>query len=322
MQDTIDEALAPINESINKAKVYSPDNMINNDVVERTIYSDNNVVSKVDHGNGVATMSGAFYKKQNEFGGELLKIGSSTIADIAYEAADVFTDANESFNNLLLQTHPLIGYTAYQVKNVYENKMDAFQPQTDLGKTVRDIASELSIMGLNLVAFKKIRFLQGVPKYGQKAKKYFMNLAKSALRWGTAEGIAAGIARDNESEPFALMLTDITGITDKEDLKNIRLLYQDALKNGDDFNDFRLRGIKALDGLATGATIEVLMTVLGSTFKAHQALFGTSLGTTGSVIAAGTAEQQKTKDTLIDYNNDQIIKKLFHDDLTIGPYDD
>ena len=108
MQDTIDEALAPINESIKKAKVYSPDNMLNNDVVERTIDEDNNVVSKVDHGNGVATMSGAFYKKQNDFGAELLKVGSSTIADIAYEAADVFTDLNESFNNFLLQTLSLI----------------------------------------------------------------------------------------------------------------------------------------------------------------------------------------------------------------------
>ena len=45
-------------------------------------------------------------------------------------------------------------------------------------------------------------------------KEKFQNLASSALRWGTAEAIAAGIARDNESEPFTLMLTDLAGLTD------------------------------------------------------------------------------------------------------------
>lgn len=319
MEDTLDNALAPIEESINKAKTYSADSMVNNDVAELKM-RDGDIVHQVDHGNGVAT-----------FRTESKRVAQTLFQDLGYEVSDFMTDAAEGMGyeptfaeDVTEKIGPIEAITigAFEAKKYFENKMHDMHPQTELGKNVRDIGTELMILFGTVYGLGKFKALQGVPKYGQKAKKYFTNLAKSAMRWGFAEGVAAGIARDNESEPFALMITDITGITDKEDLQHIRLMYQDALNNGDDYNNFRLRAVKALDGLATGIAIESLLTVLGSTYKAHQALMGTNLATSGSVGAAVTAEQLTTQEGLIDINNDKLIQQLFPQDLRIDPFDE
>lgn len=311
MEDTVDNALAPVEKSMQEAELYSPDNPNSTAIVQRKLDADGNIINEVDHGNGVKSIAT-----------EAARVAVSTVADVAYEGADLFTDINEGTDNLLVKMHPLLAYTAYKAKDVYENKQDflgfKFQPKTKTGKAIRDIGSELLLMFGGLQLMKANRFLQGVPKYGQKAKKYFHNLAKASMRWGIAEGTAAGIARDNESEPFALMLTDITGITDETQMQNVRELYQDALSNGDDFNDFRLRAVKSLDGFATAATLEVLMTVLGSTFKAHRAFLGTGVGTSAAVGASITAEQLQTQNQLTDINNDRIINEQFKD-LMMGP---
>ena len=56
MEDTIDNALAPIEASIEKAKIYSPDNLTNTDVAQKKLDKDGNIIVEVDHGNGVATI--------------------------------------------------------------------------------------------------------------------------------------------------------------------------------------------------------------------------------------------------------------------------
>ena len=113
------------------------------------------------------------------------------------------------------------------------------------------------------------------------------------------------------------MLTDLAGLTDSSDFEEIRLMYQEALKNGDDFEDFRIRAVKAADGFLTGVAFETVMSILGTTYKAHKAALGVGLGG----VAAGT-EASITTDQLQDQHNDKLIKQLFSEDLTIGPYND
>ena len=84
------------------------------------------------------------------------------------------------------------------------------------------------------------------------------------------------------------MLTDLAGLTDSSDFEEIRLMYQEALRNGDDFEDFRIRAVKAADGL-TGVVFETVMSILGTTYKAHQAALGVSPGVPAAAgVAAGT----------------------------------
>ena len=326
MEDTIDNALAPIEASIEKAKIYSPDNLTNTDVAQKKLDKDGNIIVEVDHGNGVATI-----------GTEAKRVAKSYAQDVLYEFSELYLDVAEGFgydpndtpgvdiglNQNRVGPLEMLAIGADKYKYYYENKMHHLHPQTEGGKAVRDIATELTILfATALGPLKKIKAMQGVPQYGQKAKKYFKNLASSALRWGTAEAIAAGIARDNESEPFTLMLTDLAGLTDSSDFEEIRLMYQEALRNGDDFEDFRIRAVKAADGFLTGVVFETVMSILGTTYKAHQAALGVGPQTPAAVGVAAGAEASITADQLQDQHNDKLIKQLFSEDLTIGPYND
>ena len=109
MEDTLDNALAPIEESINKAKTYSADSMVNNDVAELKM-RDGDIVHQVDHGNGVAT-----------FRTESKRVAQTLFQDLGYEVSDFMTDAAEG-----------MGYVGFgQASNQYN-----FAPKAQLTATI------------------------------------------------------------------------------------------------------------------------------------------------------------------------------------------
>ena len=86
MEDTIDNALAPIEASIEKAKIYSPDNLTNTDVAQKKLDKDGNIIVEVDHGNGVATKAT-----------EAKRVAKSYAQDVLYEFSELYLDVAEGF---------------------------------------------------------------------------------------------------------------------------------------------------------------------------------------------------------------------------------
>ena len=332
MDNTLDSVLNPINESIAKSQSYSPDNL--NEPLESTTHvEDGKVVEKIDFGNGVIKED---VKSQPTFLSETSRVMMSVLPDIANEFKGVYMDlGGKTYYDLTEDTygddatlkqlqfqHPFFSVQMQQLSNlnrmsktdsIKENPNNSFSPQTETGKAVRDIASELSIMAVNNLWLKKIKLLSGIPKYKQKFKTYFKNLAQSSLRWGFAEGGAAFVAR-NDTEPFVLMITDLLGITDDNDLNTIRQTYHQALTANEDESKLKLRLIRATDGFLSGAAFEILFSILGTTYKFHRNLLaplGFSTGQAASVgVAYGTMQSEDQK-TIVNENNKKLIQEQF-----------
>ena len=262
MEDTLENTLLPIYESMDKAKNYSFDNP-NSPAPEE--YYDANTKStkqKIDFGNGVIDIQTV---AEPTFGSEAVKVGQSVLFDIGDEIGTAYQDIDESTNFMLTQTHPLLGMTVYRSVDYFRKVKNKFAPQTDTGRLVRDVASEISIMIVNNALLKKIKPLSGIAKNSQKFKTYFKNIGSSALRWGIAESVAAGIAR-NDEKPFVLMISDLTGITDENDLTQIRDIFQQGVATQEPWDKIQKRLLFAADGFATGSAFEAIMPMLFSLY--------------------------------------------------------
>lgn len=262
MEDTLENTLLPIYESMDKAKNYSFDNP-NSPAPEE--YYDANTKStkqKIDFGNGVIDIQTV---AEPTFGSEAVKVGQSVLFDIGDEIGTAYQDIDESTNFMLTKTHPLLGMTVYRSVDYFRKVKNKFEPQTETGRNVRDVASELSIMVVNNALLKKIKPLSGIAKNSQKFATYFKNVASSALRWGVAEGTAAAIAR-NEEKPFVLMISDLTGITDENDLTEIREIFQQGVAAQEPWDKIQKRLLFAADGFATGSAFEAIMPMLFSLY--------------------------------------------------------
>lgn len=305
MDETVESVLFNTYNSIDNAKNYSPDSP--NSPASEQVYDKNtkSIVEQVDHGNGVVTKETV---AQPTWYGETARVGVSLGFDIVDETGDVYADLDSATNHLLTKTHPILGYSIYKSQDFIKRTKNRFDPKTETGIAVRDMASEISLMIANNTLLKKIKFLSGVPKYGQKFYTYAKNIAVSAFRWGVAEGTAAFVARD-ESEPFVLMITDLTGVTDENDLTQIRNIFKQGVNGNEPWDQVQKRLIFAADGFATGVAFETVLPILRTVYGSI----------TGLAATKGFVEDQVQKETLQDMQNvdiENIIDALSDDTLT------
>lgn len=298
MEESLENTLFPIYESMNKAKNYSADDPNSPAPVE---YYDANTKSTkqiIDFGNGVTDVQTV---AEPTFGSEAVKVGQSVMFDIGDEIGTAYQDIDESTNFMLTATHPLLGMTVYKSLDYFRAKKNKFEPQTDTGRVVRDLASEIGLMVTNNFLLKKVKFLSG-------SASYLKNMAVSALRWGVAEGTAAAIAR-NDEKPFVLMITDLTGLTDENDLTKIREIFQQGVATKEPWERVQKRLLFAADGFATGVAFEPLLPILRTVYGS----------VTGIALTKGFVEDPVEKETLEKMQNvdiENIIDALSDDTLT------
>jgi len=305
MDESVDSVLFNTYNSIEKAQSYSPDNL--NSPASEQVYDNDtkSIVEQVDHGNGVVTKETV---AQPTWYGETARVGASLGFDIIDEFGDVYADFDSATNHMLTKTHPILGYTVYKNQDFIKRTKSIFEPKTETGVVIRDVASEISIMIANNLLFKKIKLLSGVPKYGQKFYTYTKNIAQSALRWGAAEGTAAFVARDDEN-PFVLMMTDLTGITDENDLTEIRNIFKQGVNSNEPWDKVQKRLVFAADGFATGVAFETILPILRTVYGSI----------TGLSVTKGFVEDPVEKETLQKIQNadvENIIDALNEDTLT------
>ena len=290
---TIDHYLGPIEESERLARTWSPDDLTREETPV-TKFRDDDFRQEVDFGNNVKLVFS-----------EAGRVLASTGLDIVDEFAELTDEIDNSMNGMLSKTNPILFNMQKKSNEYLQSKTQFLQPKTDIGIAVRDLASELTLLIANEALLKKVKFFQGVPKHTQKFAQYMKNLSKSALRWGTAEAGAAFVARENEGEPFTLMLSDLTGITDENDLKYIRDTFQEGMRSDDSLKDLEVRMYQAMDGMILGTTFESVFAPLSSLYKIGKPLVNTiALGGAASIAPA---EQLKIIQNLDLTNNTSTV---------------
>jgi hypothetical protein len=301
MDNTLENALQPIYDSIEKANTYSPDNP--NSPLP-TEYYDNATKSKkqqINFGNGVMLEQTV---AAPTFASETIKVGQSVLFDIGDELGSAYQDIDESTNHLLTKTHPLLGMAVYKSLDQFKKIKSKFEPKTETGVLIRDVASEIGIMVVNNALLKKIKLLSGVPKNSQKFVNWTKSIASSSLRWGLAEGGAAAIAR-NDEKPFVLMISDLTGITDENDLTEIREIFQQGTATNEPWDKIQKRLLFAADGFVTGSAFETIMPILSTVY--------------GMVLASGGAgyiSDDLTQSAVQDQQEFKIKKDMQKSDNT------
>lgn len=300
---TIDHELGPIEESERLAQTWSPDDVTRNET-PITKYEDGRMVQEVNFGNKVKLVAS-----------ETARVGAGIALDVMDEFVELADELDNSLNGYITLTHPIMYPLIQKANATLQKDLEYFKPKTSIGKMIDDIGSEISLLIANEALLRKVRFFKGVPKYTQKFGEYVKNLSKSALRWGTAESGAAFVARENEGEPFTLFLSDLTGITDENDLKYIRETFQEAMHSGDSVKDLEVRMYQAMDGMLMGVAFESVFAPLSSLYKIINPIVDikATAGSAGASAAAVTAEHIEAMNQLNALNNQTAVQNSLSD---------
>ena len=105
------------------------------------------------------------------------------------------------------------------------------------------------------------------------------------------------------------MITDLTGVTDENDLTQIRNIFKQGVNGNEPWDQVQKRLIFAADGFATGVAFETVLPILRTVYGSI----------TGLAATKGFVEDPVQKETLQEMQNvdiENIIDALSDDTLT------
>ena len=280
LEETIDYSLNAIDESINKKKNYDVD--VNQNFPERFTYSESSgeIKKHIEMGNGVEE-TGVVAKIKQPLYKDVLSGLFSSIGTASTEVGKTLDNINDNLGGVVYHnpTFILNAVINDQIKKSKPGKIlqnfynEKFTPKTERAKIISDVAAEIELFVANNVALKKLKwFSKGVSYLPKATKKY----AEQLFRWSTAEGVARGTMGEDE-ESITLMLTDLAGLTDKNDMEDIRQFYKSNLEQKTPESEMKIRLANFLDGFALGSTADVFIKLLMTNYGKILATGGVGL---------------------------------------------
>mgnify|MGYP003627171883 CR=1 FL=1 len=284
LDETLDNVIDPIDNSMMKKNVYSPE--VSNNYPERHTYNESTgeIKKHIEMGNGVE-QSGIVAKTKQPLYKDIFSGLISSLGTASEEVDKTLDNINANMGGIMYM-HPTVLFSKTIRNEIEKTKahktVESFYdkniaPKTDRAKMISEVAAELELFVANNLALKKLKWFSVGVKYLPKVTKKY---AAQLFRWSTAEGLARGTMGEDE-ESVSLMLSDLAGLTNQNDLESIRNFYKTNLEQKTPQSEMKIRLANFLDGFNLGANAEIFMKLLMTNYGIISAT-----GITGGFIEA------------------------------------